>query len=325
MKVLVTGATGVIGSHLTESLVREGYEVKALARETSYTNILRLPDVEIVYGDINDLQSIERAVKGCHQVYHLAAKTSRSNCSKKEYYSVNVDGTKKVASVALKAGVDRFIYCSTVGVYGNTSNTLVNEDTETNPNSTYSNTKLLGEKAAIISHRRDGLPVVIARISTVLGPRSTNWLKWVQDISKNSFRMVGSGENRIHMVYISDLIDGLKLLGKVSDIEGETYIIAGREPIKIKQFVELIAQELNIAPSYKTLPAFPFYSLNFLANLVYRYLDYQPKISAKVNFFLSNQIFDITKAQNELGYSPKVPLKEGINNTIEWWRENVYI
>jgi nucleoside-diphosphate-sugar epimerase len=137
--------------------------------------------------------------------------------------------------------------------------------------------------------------------------------------------MVGSGENRIHMVYISDLIDGLKLLGKVSDIEGETYIIAGREPIKIKQFVELIAQELNIAPSYKTLPAFPFYSLNFLANLVYRYLDYQPKISAKVNFFLSNQIFDITKAQNELGYSPKVPLKEGINNTIEWWRENVYI
>jgi len=118
MKVLVTGATGFVGGHLAETLVGAGYEVKVLARPSSDMSLLKKLNVEIVQGDITDVAAVERAVSGCRHVYHLAAKTSHGRLSRKQYDMVNVKGTDNVARAAMKANVERLVYCSSGGIYG---------------------------------------------------------------------------------------------------------------------------------------------------------------------------------------------------------------
>ncbi len=149
MRVLVTGATGFVGSHLAEALVNQGHEIRALVRQSGDTSLLKKLGVEVAYGDITDAAAVEGAIRGCQYVYHLAAKTARSGVSKKEYYAVNVEGTENVARAAIKANVERLVYGSSAGVYGTTTRTPVDENTKPNPNSYYRESKLLGEKVML--------------------------------------------------------------------------------------------------------------------------------------------------------------------------------
>jgi len=115
---------------------------------------------------------------------------------------------------------------------------------------------------------------VIARLSTVFGPRSLNLLGHFQAIAAKRFRFIGSGGNHVHMVYISDVVDGLRRCAKTPRIEGETYIIAGMEPIKLKQLVDMIAQELEIDYPSTRLPAAPFLAFRHLATVMYRHFGF---------------------------------------------------
>ena len=107
MKVLVTGATGLVGRHLSQSLIEHGFRVSALVRPSSNTAFLEKLGLEIVRGDITDAIAVERAVQGCQQVYHLAAKMSAPKTSKRLYYSINVEGTENIAHASLKTGAER--------------------------------------------------------------------------------------------------------------------------------------------------------------------------------------------------------------------------
>lgn len=325
MRVLITGATGFVGSHLTEKLVNEGYEVRALARQSSDTSLLKNLNVEIVYGDITNVAAVEKAVTGCQQVYHLAAKTSQARLPKNQFYAINVKGAENVACSAMKANVERLVYVSTGGIYGTIKNPPVDEDTKPSPNSLYRESKLLGEQVVLAHRKKEGLPVVISRISNVFGPGSTNWLGLFQAIAAKRFRIIGAGENHTHMGYITDVVDGLRRCGEIRGIEGEAYLIAGKEPIKLKQLVEIIAQELGINNSRGRRPAGPFRAFSYLAQLVYRCFSVELPHSHRYELFLADNVFDISKAQNELGYCPKVSLREGIQQTIRWYRENGYI
>jgi len=325
MKVFITGATGFIGSHLAEKLLNEGYEVKVLARSCSDTTLLEPLDAEIVYGDLMDLSFLEKEIRGCQHIYHLAAGTTRLGLSKNEYYSVNTKGTENVVHAAMKAEVDRFVYCSTTGVYGIITDSPVDENTRPNPNSHYRMSKLLGEKLVLSCHKNHGLPAVVARIGSIYGPRSLNWLKLFQDVSTKRFRMIGTGENHLHMCYVEDVIEALKLCAKLGDIEGRTYIIAGSESIKLKDLTDLIARELGINYTYPTLPGAPLYFINYLSKLTYKNLGYQLPFSNQLDLFLSDRVFDYSKAVKELGYKPKVSMKEGVHEAISWYREKGYV
>lgn len=325
MKVLVTGATGFIGSHLAERLVEEGYSVRALVRQSGDTSLLEPLGVEIVYGDIRDAVAAEKAVGGCGQVYHLAAKTTRHRSPKQEYYEINVEGTNNIARAALKAGVGRLVYGSTVGAYGLIRKFLVDEGTETNPNTPYRKTKLLGEEAVLSYNKKEGLPVVIARISSVIGPRSLNWLGLFQTVAAGHFRMLGSGENHIQMGYVSDVVDGLRRCAEAGGIEGNLYIITGKEAVTLKQMVNMIAEESGVKISSKRSPELPFRLFHNLGSFVYRRFGFELPRTHDYELFLSNRVFNISKAQKELGYEPKVFVKEAIQQTVKWYRENGYI
>ncbi len=325
MKVLVTGATGFIGSHLTERLIEDGYAVKALVRESGDVSLLESLGVEIVYGDIRDLAAVEKAAGGCEQVYHLAAATPWRRVSRQKYFAVNVEGTENLAYAATKAGITRLVHVSTAGVHGTIKTPPVYEHSKTNPNSLSHGTKLKGEEVLLSCYKRKGLPVVVARLSSVLGPRGLSWLGLFQAIATKNFRIIGSGENHVHTSCVSDVVDGLRRSADTGDIEGECYLIASKEPIKVKQFVEMIAEELGIKVSFSGLPAAPYLLLHSLSTAMYKHFGLFFTPSNKYELFLTDRVLCISKAQKELGYNPQISVREGIKQTVKWFREKGYI
>lgn len=326
MKVLITGGTGFIGSHLTEMLVKHGHEVRVLAREQSNIIFLENLGVEVILGDITDIDTVDKAIKGCQQVYHLAAKTSRTKSSTRDYYAVNVEGTKKLVHAALRANVERMIYASTVSVYGIINDSYANEKTQPKPSTFYGKSKLLSEEVLLSSHQKEGLPVVIARLPFVLGARGLSWLGMFQALSNRNFRIIGNGKNHFNLlVSVKDIINGLYACANTKNILGQIYILGGKEETKFNDFIQMIAKELKIDHSYSHIPDYPFRILASMSQFAGNIIGFDLPMSSRYDIFLTSKILDISKAQRELNYEPKVSVKEGIQETIAWYQEQGYL
>ena len=325
MEVLVTGATGFIGRHLIGRLVHEGNRVKALVRPETDSSWLDACDVEVVCGDVRDAHAVERAIEGCQLIYHLAARTSHNNPTFNDAYPVNVGGTANVARAALKAGVSRLILASTTGVYGPTRNRAIDERTMLKPYSPYTTSKVQAERLVLSHHTRDGLPVVIARITSVFGAGYKSWLGLFQAIAAGRFRLFGPGNNYRHPGEVSDIVQGLFLCGTVSGVEGRTYILAGNKPVRLRDMIQLIQDELGAPVLRRPFPVTPL-RLYKLLNVMFRACGgaQLPRFD-RVRFFLSDEIFDQARARAELGYAPKVSLKEAIHRTADWYRQQGYL
>lgn len=324
MKVLVTGATGFVGYHLTQKLVKQGYKVKALVLQQSDSLLLKNLDVEIVTGDIRDIAVVEQAIKGCQHVYHLAARELQPGTSKQEYYTINVEGTKNVAHAAIKTDVERLVYASAVGVYGIIKNPPVNENTKLNPSSAYRDSKFLGEQVLFSYHKQEKLPVVVARLTGIIGAGSYSWLGLIKAISKNNFRMIGTGKNYDHVAHISDIVSGLQLCAE-KGTEGELYILGGCSAITVKDLINMIYQELGISNSCRSLPVTPYKVFSYLGETLYTNLGFDLPGVHRYALFVANKILDISKAQKQLGYSPNNSIQEAIKETIDWYRLHGYI
>jgi nucleoside-diphosphate-sugar epimerase len=325
MNVLVTGATGFIGPHLTKRLVREGYHVRALVRPVTDASSLEALGVEIVRGDVRDPGAVGRAVANCQLVFHLAARTSHGDLPAKEIYSINVEGTANVARAAVQAGVARLVLASTARVYGIIKNRAVDERTPVKPDSAYPESKARAEQTALSHHARDGLPVVVARVTSVFGPGSKTWLGLFQAVAAGRFRLIGSGDNYHHPGDISDIVEGLCLCGTVKGVEGRTYIITGDEPLPLRAMIRLIQDELGVTVSRRAVPAAPLRLYKLLNDVVGACGGGRLPRFDRVEFFLNDRIFDQSRARDELGYTPKVSLKEAIHRTAEWYREQGHL
>lgn len=320
MNVLVTGATGLIGSHLTETLVKQGVSVRALVTPTT-RNLSRLQglDVELIQGDIRDAEVAEKAVKGCDRVFHLAAQLSIGH-SKQDIYSVNVDGTRNVARAATRFGVERFVQGSSVGIYGVIKQPPIDETAKPRPNSHYRKTKWLSEQVVYQYHQQAGLPVVVARIGSVTGARAYEWLGLLNAIASRKFRLIGTGNNYYHTIDVSDLVNGLILCSTTKNIEGQAYILADREPIQMKALLQMFAEALGAGEILQGSSAAPFRSFQTIAELIYRSIGVQVPHAQRYDLFLTNRVFNISKAQNQLGYAPKVPIEVSVRKMIDWYQ-----
>ena len=325
VKVLITGATGFIGGHLAQALVKEGHQVRALARPTSDTLLLKKLNIEIVNGDLRDAAAMNKAVGGCQCVYHLAAKTTKDHLPKEQYHAHNVEGTINVARAALNAGVNRLVFASSVGVYGTFRDSSIDENSAPNPDSYYREAKLAAEKEVLRLHRESGLPVVVARLGGVYGPGTCSWLGLCRKILTGNFRVIGAGENYDHMGYVDDVVEGIRRCGEATGVDGRTYIITGPEPAKLRQWLEMIAQELGADSVFGSLPAPPFRIYQRLGRLVHRSLGIELPRAHYYDLFFMNHRFITTKAQEELGYFPTMSLKDGFRRLLEWYREKGYL
>ena len=322
MKALVTGATGFIGSHLTEHLVHEGYCVKALARPSSDLELLENLGVEIVTADLRDADAVERAAAGCERIFHLASARPRNTPTRGEYFDTNIEGAANVGRAALKVGASRLIFTSSVGVYGLMRHWPVDETSPTHPNSLYQSSQLASEKELLALHAREDLPVVIARLSSIIGPRSKSWLAFYRAAGRKNFRTIGSGRNHVQMCYVSDVVHGLIRCSETPGVEGETFIITGDDALTVEEFISVVRGAMRAEGSPGRIPATPYRVFTSLASLIYRSLGIEVPHANRYDLFLGDMAFDISKARDRLNYHPQVPLGDGVARMAAWYRDH---
>ena len=321
MRVLVTGATGFTGGHLARHLADAGHHVSALARELNRAQELAARGITVVRGDIRDRVALERAVASTEVVYHLAAIYRQAGLPESEYRAVNTDAVRTLIEAAASAGVRRVVHCSTVGVHGDVEQPPANEGAPLKPGDVYQLTKLEGENAAREAGRQTGVEVVIARPTGIYGPGDRRLLKLFAGVARRRFLILGNGRIFYHLTYIDDLVEGFRLCGEVSRAAGRTYLLAGPEVTTLNELAALIAAEAGVPPPRVHLPVWPFWIAGALCEAVCAPFGIEPPLyRRRVDFFTKSRAFDITRARAELGYDPKVGLREGIRRTLVWYR-----
>jgi 2-alkyl-3-oxoalkanoate reductase len=321
VKVLITGASGFVGRHLVAKLMERGHSVRAMVHTDSSVAEFRDRGIEACTADVRDPEALDQVVRGCDTIYHLAAKTTKSSLSKKEFYQHNVAGTVNLAHAALKAGVERFVYGGSIGVYGTTRNLAIDENTRPSPDSYYRETKFEAEQAVLGMHKEAGLPAVVARLGTTYGPGSLSLLDLCRKLTRTCFRMIGNGENHLDTVYIDDLIDGLWRCGETPNVEGRVYVLKGAEPITVNRFLEMLRSHIAGRARLGSLPAAPFWIYRKFGRLVYRLAGIEVPRVHYYDLFLTDHIFLTTRARNDLDYCPGTRINEGVSQLIRWYRQ----
>jgi nucleoside-diphosphate-sugar epimerase len=319
VKILVTGATGFTGAHLARALAAQGHTVRTLARTSSNLEPLREQGFEIAAGDIRDADSINRAVEGIDQVYHLAAAFRVAGQPASYYREINVGGTRNILVAAERHGVQRVIHCSTVGVHGHVASPPADEEAPFNPGDIYQRTKLEAELLAREAFE-SRLRGVVVRPGAIYGPGDTRFLKLFRAIHRRRFLMPGPGQVHYHLVYIDDLVDGFLRCGSRENALGQVYILAGEHPVNLNEFAAHVARAVGVEPGHWHVPLWPVRALAWLCEAVFTPLRIQPPLyPRRVDFFRKERAFRIDKAKRELEYQPKVEPAEGIRRTAQWY------
>ncbi|MCX6031434.1 MAG: NAD-dependent epimerase/dehydratase family protein [Chloroflexi bacterium] len=318
--VLITGVTGFIAGHLAERLVREGVRVRGTARRPQTFGVSETSkvsrDIEIVQADLLDAESLRRAAAGCRAVVHAAAWTGGPELSPEMAWRTNVEGTENVLAAALAAGVERFVYVSSVTVYGMNRARLVDESMPTPPVSQlYPDSKIAAEAAV----RASGLPWVIVRPASTYGPRGSAWTVGpIEQIKAGRLVLLGRDEGVVTPGYIDNVVDGLWLTLTHSAAVGETFNLCDDRAVTYREFYLAYARMLG-RNSLPTVPAwFATLSRTLPANLARRILG-RPAVGRwSLHFRRNPSQFSVAKAQRVLDYAPKVDFTEGMRRTETW-------
>jgi nucleoside-diphosphate-sugar epimerase len=322
MKTLVTGANGFTGSYLVKLLLKKGYKVKGVVRKTSDLEAIKNLPVELYYADLASHASFDDAMADIDIVYNVGAAYRVEGVPQKYFWDVNVEGTRKLLEAAKKKGVKKFVHCSTVGVQGDIKNPPATEEYPYGPGDYYQESKVEGEKLAL-KYFKEGLPLTVVRPVGIYGPGDLRFLKLFNFINDGKFRMIGSGNVLYHLTYVEDLAEGIFLAGEKEEALGEIFTIGGEEYLILSELVEKIAKALDKPlPDKMSVPVWPVWFAGLLCEVACKPFGVSPPIyRRRVDFFIKDRAFDISKAKKLLGYIPKVSLDKGLKITAEWYKE----
>ena len=315
-KVLVTGAGGFIGSHLAADQARRGHQVIAMDVHLDRVAHLQAPGwFDLIEGDVCDEQLQHQALQGVDTVFHLAAAHLSVRSGEAEFWRVNVDAVRNLIEACRKAGIRRFVHCSSVGVYGRLLNPPANEESPCFPEIPYEITKLEGEKVVLDAIQATGFPAVILRPVWVYGPGCPRTEKLFHSIAKGRFFLAGQADALRHCVYIRDMVEAFHL-ASVSDVAlGQKMIVGDAAPIPVRELITRMA-EVAGAKVPRTLPLWALYFSGVLAEILFKPLGKDPPLSRRtLKFFTNNTAFEIGRARRLLGYEPKYDLSAGLSET----------
>jgi nucleoside-diphosphate-sugar epimerase len=282
--------------------------------------------VEPAVGALEDRAAVTRALKDIDIVYHIAAIYRQAGIPKGTYRAINATAVGALIDAAASAGARRLVHCSTVGVHGDIEHPPANEDAPLRPGDIYQETKVEGERIAREAAVRTGLPVTIARPSGIYGPGDRRLLKLFRGIARRRFVVLGSGDIFYHLTHIDDLVEGFRLCGETPAAANRTYILAGGEVTTLNELMALIAAEAGVSPPALKLPVWPFWLAGAACEAICVPLGLEPPIyRRRVDFFTKSRAFDITRARTELGYAPQIGLREGIRDTLAWYKERGWL
>ncbi len=325
-RVLVTGGAGFLGQHLVSALQDRGDSVRVLDRPSASTARLAQKGVAIHHGDICQPDSLAEAMRGVDGVVHLAAMSGVWS-SMEEYYRVNVTGTENVCRAVLKADVGRLVHISSWTVYGMGIGRPAREDFPLRPlQEPYSMSKVLGDRLVQRMIADDNLPAVIIRPDTIFGPGDQQHIGKIADrLRAGRYVIVGSGRNAMPFIYVTDVVQGLLLALDRERAVGQAYNIANDEPLTQEELFRAIASEVGAKPPRIHVPYSGLYAAGYLAEKLARLSNSrsQPFLTRLgVTIFGADNRHAIDKARTELGYSPAVPMLEGIRRAAAWYRQD---
>ena len=324
MNVLVTGGTGFVGSHLVRRLLGRGHRVTCLDRQPGLCDDeLRAAGASLILGSVTDAGDVERVMAGQELVFHLASPFGDILEPDEAYRAIEIDGTRNVLAAAEREGVRRVVHCSTQGVHGIIAGPPGDEDSPIAPRDHYCHSKAEGEKVAREFIAR-GLDVVIVRPTSVYGPGDIRgWLQLFRLVSRGWFVMVGSGRTRNHPVYVDNLVDLLEIAATAPQARGRTYLAGDDQAVTLTQLVRQVGAAVGTPVR---ILRFPFYRVAWLISAVIegtcRIAGRTPPIfRRRLSWFITNRHFRIDRARTELGYRPRINLREGLARTAAWYRE----
>lgn len=325
----LTGATGFIGGHLAERLVRDGHRVRCLVRATSDTSLLDALDVELAFGDLTSESSLLEAVEGCRYAFHCGAFVSDWGTAK-EIAAVNVDGTRHVLEAAVASGVERFIHFSTTDVYGYPGGVAIDETYRpTRFRNWYAQTKLQAEAEVRRATSAQSVAAVILRPATVYGPRSREVVGEIARAIRNrSMLLIDGGHAVAGLCYVENLIDAALVALHHQSAVGQAFNVTDGLGVTWKQFTQDIASGLGCAPPRFSMPYSIATAVGFSLEYSYRLLrgvsglTTPPLLSRQaVQVMGSDQDFSNRKARKLLGWEPRVDYETGLRATIEWLQD----
>jgi nucleoside-diphosphate-sugar epimerase len=323
---LVTGASGFVGGHLAERLVREGYQVRCLVRAGSDTRLLEPLDVELAVGDLTSARSLRRATDGCRYVLHCGALVS-DWATVEEITRINVGGTRDLLAASLAASVKRFVHFSTTDVYGYPGGAAVDETYQSGSFANwYAQTKLGAEGEVRRAASVDGLETVILRPATIYGPRSVDVVGEIaRAIRGRNMVLVGGGRAVAGLVYVENLIDVALLALREDAAPGQAFNVSDGLDVTWKQFTDGLADGLGCPPVRWSMPYWLAHGLGFMMEHGYRAarratrVRLPPLLSRQAVHVLGRaQRFDSAKARDVLGWEPRIGYEDGLRATVEW-------
>ncbi|MBI3189813.1 MAG: NAD-dependent epimerase/dehydratase family protein [Ignavibacteriales bacterium] len=326
MKVLITGATGFIGSHLTESLHEKGYQLRCLIRKTSSLEWLKHLPIEYVYGDLFDEKVLQSVVQDVDYVYHLAGITKAK--TKEEYFRGNHLATKNLLRAVLKfnPNVKRFVHISSQAAVGPSLNgKAVDEQTPFHPITTYGISKMEAEKECL--QLMNKLPITITRPPAVYGPRDKDVFEFFNTMNKGLQPMIGFGKKYVSLVHVKSLVDGIILAGEHPKGVGQTYFISSEQFYHWKEIGELTASIMQKKVFRLKVPIWGVYVIGLFAEIFSKFSSKPALLNLeKVKDIIQDAwTCDISKAMNEVGYRESISLGKGIRETVEWYRTSGWL
>jgi nucleoside-diphosphate-sugar epimerase len=302
-------------------------EVVIVAREPAAARRILGEEVSICHGDFRDVASLREAFHGIDVLYHIGARRDHWGLPRREYIDSNVLGTQNVLEAAESAGIRKIVYCSSVGVYGYDFQYLPVD--EAHPFGTgmsyYHESKRMAEEVVLCSK----LPIITVRPGWIYGPNDDNGgvTQMLIKLARRRFAFVGRGRNRIHPVYIDDVVNGIIAAGR-SEEYGEAFLLLGPEPVTFEGYVRAMCRALGIpAPTLRIpfmLGRLSCYGLEPLWLAKNRLLgkkllgDKPPMTRDTLDGISADRFYDTSKAQRLLGHTPSVGVDEGLARTVEW-------
>ncbi len=325
-RVYLTGGSGFIGCQLARYAAEQGYPVTITTAINSEAERRRVESLEragfrVVIVSLEDSEALARTVSGHDIVIHLAAAQHEAQAPESHFRRVNVEGTRRLLEAVVRAGVQRFVQGSTIGVYGAARDGVLDEASPLAPDNPYGRTK--AEAEGVVRSFADRIETSIVRISETYGPADLRLLKLFRAIERGRYLTLGRGANEHQLIYVDDLADGLLAAGTSPNAVGETFVIAGEERLTTDAMAEAIAAALGRPRVPAHVPLWPFAAAAVACEALCKPLGIQPPIHRRrLDFFRKSFRFSTAKARERLGFEPRVTFAEGARRTAEWYREN---
>jgi nucleoside-diphosphate-sugar epimerase len=328
---LVTGGTGLLGSHIVEQLRKRERPVRCLVRRGSDTSWLQSQGVELTVGDLNDIESLRKACEGVQVIYHSAARVGDWG-PWDEFVTYTINGTANLVDAAHQAGVDRFIHISSISAYGHVNGDgLVLDETAPlgrclNKWSYYSRAKVEAENIVWQAHRDGKIKLTVIRPSWLYGPRDRATLaRMVRAIRRRKAKLIGKGDNRLNVVYAGNVAEACIAAADSDKAIGQAYNCSNDGLMTQAEYFNRVAAALGEPPVTKSVPYKVAYNAAFLLECVgHLFKRERPPLVTRYSVWLMGRksFFSAEKARRELNWQPTVTYEQGIPMTVQWYLEN---